>query len=577
MSSPALLAAVFWPLVPACGLMARSTRRTAGWLAPWAALPALLVVPLEIGDFELGWLLLGGRIGFDPIAAVMLPATAGLWLAAGLFAQSYLEPGPRRDAFFGWYLATLAGNLLLLVALDIVVFYFGFALMSFAAYGLVVHEGGARAHHAGRYYIALVVAGEVCVITALMMLASPADGIDFPAVRAALEDGTAPVSLVSGLLIFGFGIKTGLVGLHFWLPLAHPVAPAPASAVLSGAMIKAGLIAWMRLLPLGDVAWSDWGNGLAIAGLVTAVYGVLAGLPQREAKTVLAYSSVSQMGLMTLAVGLGLAFPERWGPLFAALLVFMVHHGLVKGALFLGAGIVRHPLRPSAARIAAAALVLCALAIAAAPLTGGLLAKLALKSAGKSLPAPWLDNLPLLLSLSSLLTALLMIRFLWLAWPRPAANAPASSLKLFAPWLALLCSGLAAPWWTTSAEGRAAAITLAAGWSATWPLVLAGAVTMAAVGLHRAGRGPALPAVPAGDIGIPLERTLLACGREAARLSTDTLPRLVEVFRRAAAAITRDSLSAATQVSRADARLTAWSSTSFLLVLLAIVFAILLA
>ena len=576
MNSPALLVAVFWPLVPAFGLIAPGGRKTARWLAPWAALPALLVVPLGIGDFELGWLLLGGRLGLDAIAAVMLPATAGLWLAAGLFAQSYLEPGARRDTFFGWYLATLVGNLLLLVALDIVVFYFGFALMSFAAYGLVVHEGGARARHAGRYYIALVVAGEVCVITALMMLASPG-GIDFPAVRAAFEARAVPVSLVTGLLIVGFGIKTGLAGLHFWLPLAHPVAPAPASAVLSGAMIKAGLIAWMRLLPLGEVAWSDWGNGLAIAGLVTAVYGVLAGLPQREAKTVLAYSSVSQMGLMTLAVGLGLAFPEHWGLLFTALLVFMVHHGLVKGALFLGAGIVRHPLRDGAGRIAAAALVLGALAIAAAPLTGGLLAKLALKSAGKSLPAPWLDNLPLLLSLSSVLTALLMIRFLWLAWPRTTASAPASSLASFAPWLALLCAGLTAPWWASSAEGREAAATLAASWAASWPLVLAGATTVVALGLHRAGRWTAIPAVPAGDIGIPLERALFACGRGVARLSTETLPRVIEALRRAAAAITRHSLSGAAQVGRADARLTAWSSTGFLLVLLVIVFASLLA
>ncbi|NGX15132.1 complex I subunit 5 family protein [Wenzhouxiangella sp. XN24] len=577
MNSPALLAAVFWPLVPAFGLMARRSRGTARWLAPWAALPALLMVPLGIGDFELGWLLLGGRLGLDAIAAVMLPATAGLWLAAGLFAQSYLEPGARRDAFFGWYLATLVGNLLLLVALDVVVFYFGFALMSFAAYGLVVHDGGPRARHAGRYYIALVVVGEVCVITALMMLASPADGIDFPAVRAVFDEGGAPVTLVTGLLIVGFGIKTGLVGLHFWLPLAHPVAPAPASAVLSGAMIKAGLIAWMRLLPLGEVAWPAWGNGLAIAGLVTAVYGVLAGLPQREAKTVLAYSSISQMGLMTLAVGLGLAFPEYWELLFTALLVFMVHHGLVKGALFLGAGVVQHPLRPAMARLAGALLTLGAAAIAAAPLTGGLLAKLALKSAGKSLPPPWPEGLPLLLSLSSVLTALLMARFLWLAWPRPTVSASPSSTPLFAPWLVLLCAGLAAPWWATSADGREAAVTLAASWAATWPLVLAGATAVVALGLHRAGRWPAIPAVPAGDIGIPLERAFFACGRGAARLSTETLPRVIEALRRAAAAITRDSLSGAAQVGRADARLTAWSSTGFLVVLLAIIFASLLA
>lgn len=578
MNSPALLAAVCWPLVPALGLMAGMGRRAGGgpkvarWLAPWAALPALLVVPLGIGDSELGWLLLRGQLGLDAIAAVMLPATATLWLAAGLFAHAYLEPGARRDAFFGWYLAALTGNLLLLVALDVIVFYFGFALMSFASYGLVVHEGGARARHAGRYYITLVVVGEVCVITALMMLAS-GGGIEFSATRAALAEGTARSGLATGLLIVGFGIKTGLVGLHYWLPLAHPVAPAPASAVLSGAMIKAGLVAWMRLLPLGDVAWPTWGAGLAVAGLATAVYGVLAGLPQREAKTVLAYSSVSQMGLMTLAIGLGLAFPSHWAPLFTALLVFMVHHGLVKGALFLGAGIVRHPLQPVAARIVAVVLGLGALAIAGGPLTGGLLAKLALKSAGKSLPAPWLDTLPLLLSLSSVLTALLMIRFLWLAWPRAAPHARPVSVALFAPWLALICAGLAVPWWPALAAWREAAVTPAANWTAAWPLVLAGALAATALRLQRAGRWPAIPAVPAGDIGIPLERGLLACGGVVARLCRDSLPRGTEALRRVAAEITRDTLAGGRQVGRADARLTAWSSTGLLLVLFACLFA----
>src|SRR5690606_33576941 len=144
------------------------------------------------------------------------------------------------DRFFAWFLAALAGNLLLLAALDVIVFYLGFALMSFAAYGLVVHEGDARARHAGRYYIAMVVLGEICVISGLRLLASRG-AVWFASMQAAVLAGAAGRSnLIIGLLVVGFGIKAGVFGLHFWLPLAHPVAPAPASAVLSGAMIKAG-------------------------------------------------------------------------------------------------------------------------------------------------------------------------------------------------------------------------------------------------------------------------------------------------------------------------------------------------
>jgi hypothetical protein len=157
---------------------------------------------------------------------------------------------PRR--FFGWFLAALAGNLLLLVALDVVVFYLGFALMSFASYGLVVHEGDARAacgpllHRDG---------GDRRGLHHRRAHAARQSGpIDFASLRAASATPGPGTTLIVGLLLVGFGIKAGVFGLHFWLPLAHPVAPAPASAVLSGAMIKAGLVAWMRLLPLGEAA-----------------------------------------------------------------------------------------------------------------------------------------------------------------------------------------------------------------------------------------------------------------------------------------------------------------------------------
>jgi formate hydrogenlyase subunit 3/multisubunit Na+/H+ antiporter MnhD subunit len=298
-----------------------------------------------------------------------------------------------------------------------VTFYFGFAMMSFASYGLVVHTGTARARHAGRYYIAMVVLGEVCVITSLMMLASQSS-TDFGEMRASFTAAADTRDhLIIALLVLGFGVKAGLAGLHFWLPLAHPVAPAPASAVLSGAMIKAGLVAWMRFLPLGELALPAWGAGLAVLGMFTACYAVVVGLPQREAKTVLAYSSVSQMGIMTLAIGIGLAYPERWPLAQAALLVYIVHHGLVKGSLFLGAGMVHDALAPWLARIMAVVFCLAAWSMAGGPFSGGLAAKLGVKAA---LPAAgaWHDILPPLLTFSSVLTALLLLRFLWLAWPR---------------------------------------------------------------------------------------------------------------------------------------------------------------
>jgi formate hydrogenlyase subunit 3/multisubunit Na+/H+ antiporter MnhD subunit len=573
MNSLPFFAIICWPLVLAGGLALRNSRGLARLLAPWAALPALLAAIPGVEQYEYTWMLFGGMLGLDHIAVVMLPVTAGLWLAAGIFAQHYLAPGMRRDVFFGWFLLALSGNLLLLVALDAMAFYLGFALMSFAAYGLVVHDGDARARHAGRYYITLVVIGEVCVISALMLLATRGT-TDFPTMRAMfVGEDLSRFNLVVGLLLAGFGIKAGIFGLHFWLPLAHPVAPAPASAVLSGAMIKAGLIGWMRLLPLGELAMPYWGMGLAALGLFTAYYGALAGLAQRESKAVLAYSSVSQMGVMTVAIGLGLAYPAQWTVLSAAVLIYMAHHALVKGGLFIGAGLVRRPLAPAAARLAAVVLCLGALALAGAPLTGGLVAKLALKDSAALIAAPWSAMLPALLALSSALTALLMLRFLWLAWPRVDVTAVALPVGLLGSWLVLFLAWLAVPWMLAGPALRYDAFGLPAAWSAAWPVALAGLLGWLLFHGHRTGRLGPMPRVPPGDLGMPLERALLSAGQAVRRVLEEGIPRIVAGLNGAVDRVARSGPGWAARLGSGEVRIAGWSITGVLLVVLAISFA----
>ncbi|NHA16160.1 complex I subunit 5 family protein [Thioalkalivibrio sp. XN279] len=568
MNYPALLAAVAVPLVIAAGLVPLRTRKVAVLLAPWAALPALLARPLGARDLGATWMLLDARLGLDVIGATLLPATAALWLAAGLFAAHYIEAGGRRARFFGWFLAAMSGNFVLLAALDAVTFYFGFALMSFASYGLVVHSGTARARHAGRYYIAMVVLGEVCVITGLMMLASQSS-TDFGDMRASFTAASgARDHLIIALLVLGFGVKAGVAGLHFWLPLAHPVAPAPASAVLSGAMIKAGLVAWMRFLPLGELALPAWGTGLAALGLFTAYYGVLVGLPQREAKTVLAYSSVSQMGVMTLAVGLGLALPECWPLAQAALLVYIVHHGLVKGTLFLGAGMVHDALPPLLARTAAVVLCLAAWSMAGAPFSGGLAAKLGIKGA---LPdaGTWHDVVPPMLTLSSLLTGLLLLRFLWVAWPGADGAAGRLPVRVTAAWLALAAAALLVPWWLAAASVRATLMSTAGALHALWPPAVAVALALVAVSAWRRHGRRTLPVVPPGDIGILLERAVLAIGHGLGHAMRERLPRELAQVRALGGAMAGRVLAGAGPLGRAEARLGAWALTALLLLLVA--------
>lgn len=412
---------------------------------PLLPLPALLLCRGGDWQLELPWLLLGGEWVLDELRRMFLLLTALLWSLAGLYAAAYMGGEQLRRFCVFWGL-TLAGNLGLVVAADIASFYTFFSLMTFAAYGLVVHTGTDRALRAGRVYLVMALVGEMVLLAGLLLAAEAADSVLLHQVPGAIAE--APWrDLICGLLITGFGVKVGLPLLHFWLPLAHPVAPTPASAVLSGAMIKAGLLGWLLTLPLGVVALPDWGQLLMLAGFTAALGAAVIGVFQRDPKTVLAYSSISQMGLATVMVAAGLGDPGRHALLLPAAALFALHHGLAKGALFLSTGLTLPQRRP--ARYGLWLLIaLPGLSLAGLPWTSGDLAKAALKDVlladGPALPLA--AAYPQLLTAATVATMALIARYLWLlrmqlaTGPTPVSQwagwglATAASLSLYG-WL----------------------------------------------------------------------------------------------------------------------------------------------
>lgn len=490
----AALATFLLPLALIPFVLAPVTRNTALRLAPWAPLPALGLAALTAPDWaiDLPGVLVGVRLGLDATGRLFLLFTALVWLLAGVFARGWLADDARLPRFWAFFLATQAGNLGVCFALDAVSFYGFFALMSFAAYGLVVHTGSDDALRAGRVYLTMAVLGETLLVAGLLLAAGNAGTHHFAGLAAAPMSNAA-----AALLIAGFGVKLGLPLLHMWLPLAHPVAPVPASAVLSGVMLKAGLLGWLRCLPLGAQALPEAGTTLMLAGFIAMLLGVAAGLMQRNVKVLLAYSSVSQMGYLSLGVGAGLLSPAAWPLLLPAVAFYALHHALAKSALFLGAGLIR---THGANALRRAALALPALALAGAPLTSGMLAKDGLKQALTALPAPWPDLVAGLLPLAALGTALLMARLIWLAWRLPApADAAATPRDLHAPWLLAVLASVLLPWGLASDEVQSHAFELATLTAATWPLLAAAALAAAAVFMHLRA-----PALPPGDLLHPL-------------------------------------------------------------------------
>jgi formate hydrogenlyase subunit 3/multisubunit Na+/H+ antiporter MnhD subunit len=494
------------------GAMAWPAARPGVFRHLWAApLPGLTLAVFAEGSalvLDPGGLHL--TLALDAPGALLLGATALLWSGAGLYASAQMAGRPGSTRFAAWWLLTLSGSLGVFLAGDLFSFYLAFAVVSLAAFGLVAHDGTPAARRAGGLYLVLAVAGEIALLLAFALLDARAEGPSIAIADVAPVLRSAPGGVViAALLVLGFGLKMGLLPLHVWLPVAHPAAPAPGSAVLSGAVIKAGVIGLIRFLPWDGEA-SGWGGALAVLGFLTAYWGVAIGLTQRNPKTVLAYSSVSQMGVVAAVLGMGLHLGIAEAPLHAAF--YALHHVLAKGALFLGVGVALAAGRAGAALVLPLA-VLLALGFGGLPPLGGALAKAATKAefgAGLAAAAAML---------SALGSTMLMLHFVHrLRTAMGAADGEAVPRGMAGAWLGLGALALLLPWALYPAvmggwpEGL---------WSAKTLGPVAGGAALAAL-WTRWGAG--VPAVPPGDILVLAARG--AAPREALSRGVLALERL---------------------------------------------------
>ncbi len=491
-------------LAPLLVLALSVGRRPLALWPVWATTPAVLLALFghSHAPLELSWLILGTRLSLDETGRIFLLLTSLLWLLAGLY--SYRTYTSRR--YLGFWLLTMTGNLGVILAYDVVSFYLSFALMTFAAFGLVVYSGTSEAYRAGRVYLVMALFGEALLLAGLLMSASSEAGLNLPALA-----GVALPLLPSLLLLVGFGIKVGVFGLHMWLPLAHPVAPTPASAVLSGLLIKTGLLGWLRFLPLGEVVFAALGLVLLVLAVVGVFGAAVIGVSQASPKTVLAYSSVSQMGLVSLMVGLVLLEPQSWSIAVPGILIFVLHHGLVKAALFMAVGLERQLLVRLGSVVAAALLI-------GLPLTGGALVKTLFKEAIGGAYG-WLE---LLLTFSATATTVLMLRYLiLLSRPSSTASAPLPLLS----WLLTLIAALLVPPLVTVLYGWPLGAYSDLNWQKTWTLswpVLLGAMLFV---LHV--RIKKLPLIPAGDLLLVIEQLW----QYLRQLPSPQIPRFLTAYR----------------------------------------------
>ena len=290
---------------------------------------ALSVVLLFLPEGEValpGFCGLGLYLRADGFRGLYSCVAAFMWMMTGLFAPEYFQHHGNKARYSFFTLMTLGATLGVFLSDNLGTTFLFFEIMSFASYAWVAQEETPGALRAAATYLAVAVIGGLTTLMGLFLLQHQLGTLDFASLRAAM--GQQDVTVAVWLTLVGFGAKAGLFPLHIWLPKAHPVAPAPASALLSGILTKSGVFGLIVLcanLMQGNAAF---GNALMIFAAITMFLGALLALFSTDLKRTLACSSMSQIGFILSLIHI--SEPTR----------LMLNHSLIKLTLFIAAGVV---------------------------------------------------------------------------------------------------------------------------------------------------------------------------------------------------------------------------------------------
>ena len=289
-------------------------------------------------------------LGLDPLSAFFLVPVLVLGALAAIYGRTYMLAYRAHKSLGA---ATCAFNVLMaamvtvVLARSTVLFLVAWEAMTLSSYLLVTFEHEDKdVRRAGLVYLVAAHVGEACLLAMFLLLDRHAGGLGFDAFAAMPLPSAGFAASIFVLAAVGFGIKAGFLPFHVWLPEAHAAAPSHVSALMSGVMIKLGLYGLLRVATfLPPASW--WGPALLTLGMAGALWGISLALYQRDMKRVLAYSSVENMGIITLGVGLAFWRASVGDFALAALgacgaLLHVWNHVVMKGLMFFCAGSVLH-------------------------------------------------------------------------------------------------------------------------------------------------------------------------------------------------------------------------------------------
>jgi hydrogenase-4 component B len=305
-----------------------------------------------IPSLSVTWAVPGGemKLAIDPLSALfllLLFIVSGSAVTFGIpYFQRYAKEHSLKPVQF-FLSGLILAMALLFTAQNAILFLASWEIMALSAFFLIVFED----HHeqvrkAGLLYLIMTHMGTLCLFVVFLLLGRAAGSFSFSrmAGNVALLGVSTPIFL---LALGAFGIKAGFMPLHIWLQEAHPAAPSPVSALMSGVVIKTGIYGLARVISFFPSFPAWWGVLLVMIGTTSGILGVLWALAQHDVKRLLAYHSIENIGIIALGLGFGCLGLSLHSPMVAALglaggLWHVLNHGLFKSLLFLGAGSVFH-------------------------------------------------------------------------------------------------------------------------------------------------------------------------------------------------------------------------------------------
>ncbi len=326
-----LLIVVAWPLL----LAIPALHSRLPWPHHLAIMPAvvLMILPGE-ASLELPWLFFGTGFAIDGDNQWILGMSVAIWLMAATIAKNI-----KHDFATPFFLLTLAGNLGVILAADLVGFFVFSAFMGYGFYGLLIYKGDAEVWRAGRLYLIFLVLADLALFEALLLAAFTMQNLRFEEVRHVMAEGSSSQFYIWMVLI-GFAFKTGIWPVHLWLSAAFRSVSQLTMLLLGGVPVTMGLFGVVRWLPIGEHVYYVLGTAIQMLGVVAMLYVVLRLLMPSPVKLLPAWASTAVSGLFIAALGTGLSHPVVWHqyehliyPFIAILGIFLAVFGFAIGRL----------------------------------------------------------------------------------------------------------------------------------------------------------------------------------------------------------------------------------------------------